>query len=182
MVEPVPMPSGLLLFVIAFALASLLVFTLWAVNVLPGKVRGLLAPRDMSTSEEQEAAPDRSAKLVLDQSAPTSLNHQTSAPASGGLEVPEHAPTPDMDAEQTSWEAPRVSPYLNDNEFIVFLATQKLPNGKYRLSANDIVKTVRGDRTEVLAIVRQVREPAPEFRPLTDEQAALRQQLQLDGR
>jgi hypothetical protein len=60
------------------------------------------------------------------------------------------------------------------------LAAQKLPGGKWRLSANKIVAMVGGDRTQVLAIIRQVREPAPEFRPLTDEQQRLRASLQLE--
>jgi hypothetical protein len=139
----------------------------------------------MSTSNDAPAAPMQSAKPVLDQSAPTSLPTQTSAALIGGLEASGEAPAPDMDAEQTGldgWETPRISRYLNDDEFIIFLASQKLPNGKHRLSANDIVKTVRGDRTQVLAIVRQVREPAPEFRPLSDEQQRLRASLQLGER
>lgn len=86
-----------------------------------------------------------------------------------GLESAADRDLPDMDAEQTGLDTPRVSSYLTDSEFIVFLATQKLRTGKYRLSANDIVKTARGDRTEVLAIIRQVRESAPEFRPLTPD-------------
>lgn len=53
MAEPVPMPSGLVLFGIAFVLASLLVFTLWAVNVLPGKVRAYL---NMSSTPAQPAS------------------------------------------------------------------------------------------------------------------------------
>src|SRR5687768_12263020 len=53
MVEPVPMPSGLVLFGIAFVLASLLVFTLWAVNVLLGKVRGCW---NMSSGGTQDSA------------------------------------------------------------------------------------------------------------------------------
>lgn len=39
MVEPVPMPSGLVLFGISFGVLLFFVFALWAVNVLPGKVR-----------------------------------------------------------------------------------------------------------------------------------------------
>jgi len=128
-------------------------------------------PRDdahnMSSTPAAPAAPVRSAKPVLDQSAPIGLHLQTSSTPVGGLERSGEARAPDMDAEQTTWDTPRISRYLTDDEFIIFLASQKLRNGKYRLSANDIVKTVKGDRTEVLAIVRQVREHAPAvFRPL----------------
>lgn len=136
----------------------------------------------MSSADDAPAAPAQSAKPVLDQSAPTSLNAQTSLIASSGLGSSADRAAPDMDAEQTGLDTPRISRYLTDDEFIIFLATQKLRNGKYRLSANDIVKAARGDRTEVLAIVRQVREPAPAFRPLSDEQQQLRAELQLDQR
>jgi hypothetical protein len=171
-------PNGLLLFGICFGVIGTFVLLLWGVNYLKG-----WRPAHMSTSDEARPAPRQSVKPVLDQSAPTRLHDQTSAAPAGGLEPPADRVAPDMDAEQTGldgWEMPRVSRYLKDDEFIIFLASQKLPNGKYRLSANDIVKTVRGDRTEVLAIVRQVREPAPEFRPLTDEQQRLRHELQLE--
>lgn len=172
-------PNGLLLFAISFGVLLIFVLLLWAINVLPGKVRAYL---NMLSEDVQPAAPARSAKPVLDRSAPTSLERQTSTPEVSGLDADDNGDLPDMDAENTTWEAPRVSPYLNDNEFIVFLASQKLRNGKYRLSANDIVKAAHSDRTEVLAIVRQVREAAAEFKPLTPEQAQVREQLQLDQR
>lgn len=101
--------------------------------------------------------------------------------------------TPDMQVvyrpvEQTGMEekavedyvAPRVSPYLDEDEFIVFLATQKLRNGKYRMSGNDIVKAAKGDRNHVLAVVREVREPSdPVFPPLSPEQEQERAALGL---
>jgi len=144
--------------------------------------RAWYTARYMSSSDSAPAAAEWSANQSVDQSAPTSLKGQTSAAAGAGLGPAADRDLPGLEAEHTGLDTPRVSSYLTDSEFIVFLATQKLRNGKYRLSANDIVKTVRGDRTEVLAIVRQVREPAPEFPPLTDEQQRLRQQLQLDQR
>ena len=111
----------------------------------------------------------------VDQSAPTSLEPQTtSAPATGLNEA-----APDMDAEQ--WEMPRISAYLSDDEFLVFRARQKTRNGGWRLSANQIVKTVGGDRTQVLKTIREVREGPAEFKPLSAEQQ-LRERLQLDQR
>jgi len=163
----------------------------WIYGLLAGLIAfGVMAwlffratrPHILSSSDSAPAADARSANQSVDQSAPTSLHGQTSAAAGARLGPAADRATPDMDAENTGLDTPRASSYLTDNEFIVFLATQKLRNGKYRLSANDIVKTVRGDRTEVLAIVRQVREPAPEFPPLTDEQQQQRAQLQLDQR
>jgi hypothetical protein len=76
----------------------------------------------------------------------------------------------------------RISRYLTDDEFLTMLAAQKLRSGKYRMSANDIVKAVGGDRTRVLGIVRQIREAPAEFKPLTPEQQQVREQLQLDQR
>jgi hypothetical protein len=67
------------------------------------------------------------------------------------------------------WQMPRVSAYLTDNEFLIFLARQKRRDGKYRLSANDVYKAVGGNRNDVLDIVRQVR-AAPDFSQRTAEQ------------
>ena len=67
------------------------------------------------------------------------------------------------------WKMPRISAYLTDQEFLVFLARQKLRDGKYRLSANKIVDAVGGDRNKTLDVVRQVR-AAPEFPELSPEQ------------
>lgn len=80
----------------------------------------------------------------------------------------------------TGWQMPRVSAYLNDQEFVVFLARQKLKDGKYRLSANKIVDTVSLNRNEVLDIVRQVR-GAPDFSNRTPEQEQQRQKLGLSA-
>jgi hypothetical protein len=103
------------------------------------------------------------------------MGAQTTPAASGGME----SNTPDMDAGER--HLPPVSCYLTDDEFIVFLASQKLRNGKYRMSANDIVKATHGDRNQVLKLVREVREGVPEFRPLTPEQQATRDVLALDN-
>ncbi len=52
------------------------------------------------------------------------------------------------------WQMPRISAYLSDTELTVFLARQKLRDGKHRFSANKIVDTLGGNRNEVLEIVR----------------------------
>lgn len=78
----------------------------------------------------------------------------------------------------TSWQMPRISAYLSDNEVIVMLARLKLPDGKYRYSANKIVDTVGLNRNEVLDIVRQVR-AAPDFSNRTPEQEQQRQAIGL---
>jgi hypothetical protein len=51
MAEPVPMPSGLVLFGIAFVLASLLVFSLWLINYLKG-----WRPSHMSSGNTQDSS------------------------------------------------------------------------------------------------------------------------------
>lgn len=79
-----------------------------------------------------------------------------------------------------TWVAPRVSPYLTDREFTIFLITQRRPDGKYRLSANTVHKIVGGSREEMLRLVRELREPQPEYHPLTPEQQGLRQSLSLE--
>ncbi len=130
----------------------------------------------MSRRAERKARADLAARLVLDRSEPTSMTPQTTLPAAGGLNTPGAG----LDAE--TWEMPRISAYLDDTEFIVMLARQKLRDGHWRLSANRIVQTVGGDRTTVLRIVREVREGIPEFRPITPEQAAVREGLGLSNR
>jgi len=177
---PADMPSGLTIFAIGFCLMGTFLLFLWGVNYLKG-----WRPRDMSSAPAQPAAPKQSARLVVDQSAATSLAQQTSAAPTSGLEPAADRGLPDMDAEQTGlaqWEMPRVSRYLTDDEFLTMLAAQKLRDGRWRLSANKIVAMVGGDRTYVLGIIRQVREAPTEFKPLTPEQQQVRQQLQLDGR
>ena len=77
---------------------------------------------------------------------------------------------------------PRVSAYLTDDEFLVMLARQKTRGGGWRLSANAIVKMVGGDRTQVLATIRAVREGLAEFRPLSPEQQNARARLGLADR
>ena len=68
---------------------------------------------------------------------PPGLSAQTSAQGASGL----NSAAPGLDAEDDdpAWELPRISRYLDDDEFIVFLAALKLRDGKYRLSANKIV-------------------------------------------
>lgn len=78
-------------------------------------------------------------------------------------------------------QMPRVTAYLTDDEFLIFLARQKLRDGKYRLSANDIYKVVGGNRNEVLDTVRQVRD-VPEFSQRTAEQDQKRAELGLPAR
>jgi hypothetical protein len=177
---PADMPSGLTIFAIGFCLMGTFLLLLWAVNYLKG-----WRPSHMSSEANKPTATIAPANRSVDQSAPTSLKVRTSTALVASLEATPEAPTPDMDAEQTSldgWEMPRVSRYLSDDEFLTMLAAQKLRDGKWRLSANKIVAMVGGDRTHVLALIRQVREPAPEFKPLTPEQQQVRQQLQLGER
>lgn len=75
---------------------------------------------------------------------------------------------------------PRISRYLSDDEFIVLLAVLRLPGGKYRLSANQIVAAAGGKRADVLALVRAVRDGPAAYPERTPEQLATRQQLELD--
>lgn len=140
-------------------------------------------PHDMSTAEQAPAVSTRVENRSVDQSVPTGLHTQTRAAAPTGLLPPDDRGTADMDAASAGldWQAPPVSRYLSDDEFIVFLASQRLPGGKYRLSANRIVQAAGGDRTHVLKIVREVREGVPEYlTPLTPEQAETRRELALD--
>lgn len=88
-------------------------------------------------------------------------------------------PVPGTSIEDgTDWQMPRISAYLTDNEFTIFLARQKLRDGKYRLSANKIHDAVGGNRNDVLEIVRQVR-AVPDFSNRTSEQEQKREELGL---
>mgnify|MGYP001579838186 FL=1 len=78
--------------------------------------------------------------------------------------------------DETDWQMPRISAYLSDDEFVVFLSRQKLRDGKYRLSANDVYKVTGGNRNEVLKIVSQVR-ATPDFSHRTPEQEQQRTEL-----
>lgn len=78
-------------------------------------------------------------------------------------------------------QMPRISAYLTDNEFLVFLARQKLRDGKYRLSANDVYKVMGGNRNEVLDMIRQIRD-TPDFSQRTVEQDQKRAGLGLTVR
>lgn len=181
------MPPEVRIGILSFAVVGVIGILLLVFGDRPelaAAIRRLFAGRTsvMSSDAVDSAAADWSANRSIDQSVQTGLDAQTSAPASPGLELDADEDSPDMDAEHTTFDTPRISRYLTDEEFIVFLATQKLRNGKDRMTANAIVKAVGGDRTKVLAIVRQVREGPAEFPQLTDEQAALRRQLQLDQR
>lgn len=104
----------------------------------------------------------------------TSMDEHTTAPAISGM----NDDLPDMDAEK--WVMPRTSRYLTDDEFITFLAAQKLRNGAWRLSANKIVAAAGGDRNYVLGIIRQVRESPATYPERTPEQQQARQNLELD--
>jgi hypothetical protein len=73
---------------------------------------------------------------------------------------------PDMDAANTGMEdknPPR--DIMSDDTFLISLARAKLPNGKYRLSANKVFETVGGDRNAVMAKVKEIRATA-EYRQL----------------
>ena len=164
------MPSGLVIFALGFGLLLTFVLLLWAVNVLPAKVREIMS-RAPTLVGSVFPGLDRS----VDQSAPTSLEPQTTPTPETGL----NADSPDMDAEE--WQMPRVSAYLADDEFLVMLARQKTRGGGWRLSANAIVKVVGADRTQVLSTIRAVREGPAEFPALTSEQQAARQTLGLNG-
>ncbi len=103
---------------------------------------------------------------------PTSTNAQPAQPAKVVLA--------DTDAPNggTGWELPRVSRTLSDRDIIITLAVQRA-GGKYRFSANQIHTLAGGPRAEVLALVKLVREGPAEYRPLTPEQQALRERLEL---
>lgn len=165
------MPSGLVIFLLGFGLLLTFVLFLWAVNTLPGKVRAVMS-RPLAPAGSDSAALERS----IDQSAPTSLQPQTTPASASGL----NDNPPDMDAE--NWPMPPISAYLTDSEFLIMLARQKTRGGGWRLSANAIVKVVGGDRTQVLKMIREVREGPAEFRPLSPAQAATREALGLNKR
>jgi len=123
----------------------------------------------MSRLPDAAAAADRADTVVYRPVESTSLDDQTREAAASGMN--------DVAADIDAGNWPR---FLTDDELVVFLASQRLRNGKYRSSANKIVAYMGGDRNHVLALVRQVREGAPaEFRPLTPEQRALREELRL---
>lgn len=104
----------------------------------------------------------------------TSTSHTITAPPS--VSTPG---APDMDAANGGMVA--MSRYPSDEALIVYLAVIRRPGGKYRLSANDIVRVTGGDRNHVLALVRQIREgPAQYPQVLTPEQAATRRELGLE--
>ena len=71
---PADMPSGLTIFAIGFVIMLAFVLLLWAVNVLPGKLREIMS-RPPAPAKSVSAGLDQS----LDQSAPTSLAQQTSS-------------------------------------------------------------------------------------------------------
>jgi len=71
---------------------------------------------------------------------------------------------PDTDAVEDDTDMPRLSRHNTERELIVYLALQVKPDGKHRFSANDLCKLMGGQRADVLAIVRQVRQPSPQFR------------------
>lgn len=106
----------------------------------------------------------------------------TSTSAAGGTD----GTAPDTDAANagtSGWEAPRLSTRLTDTETVTLLAVQRGKDGKHRYSANQIHALIGGARADVLAQVREVRQDAPAvFRPLSDEQQQLREQLQLSQR
>ncbi len=156
--------------VISLAAFGVLTWLLWRYFPRDGR------PHNMSTSTDSPRSDSAGLDQSIDQSAPTSLDAQTTPVPATGL----NAATPDMDAE--NWPMPPVSAYLTDQEFLVMLARQKTRAGSWRLSANAIVKVVGGDRTQVLKTIRDVREGPAELRPLSPEQQQLREQLQLERR
>jgi hypothetical protein len=136
--------------------------------------------QDMSTPTPAPQSDPAGLERSKDQSAQTSPAPQTTPAPAADLSVPAaglNSATPDMDAEK--WPMPRLSSYLTDREFLVMLARQKSRAGQWRLSANAIVKVVGGDRTEVLRVIRELREGPTEI-TLTPEQQAARQALGLD--
>jgi hypothetical protein len=110
----------------------------------------------------------------------TSTTPSTTTTDVGGTE----GALPDTDAAEgdtEEWSTPRISTRLSDTEMIALLAAQRGKDGKHRYSANQIHGLVGGARADVLAQVRTIREDAPAmFRPLSNEQQHLREQLQLD--
>jgi hypothetical protein len=105
----------------------------------------------------------------------------TSERASGtGINKPD---TNAAEAGTEGWEAPRLSLRPTDQEMIAYLAVVRGKDGKHRYSANAIHDLVGGSRADVLAQIKAIREGTPAvFAPLTDEQSAFREQLQLDQR
>src|SRR5262249_811783 len=94
-------------------------------------------------------------------SAPPIPPQPTTQPQSGM-----EARSPDIDAENDGWEAPRVSAYGSVEDDIIFLAMRRAgPGQKHRYSANKIAQMVGGNRNQVLALVKKIRstDPLPIF-------------------
>jgi hypothetical protein len=105
--------------------------------------------------------------------------------AATGTEASGTAPpdrdSPDTTAAEGGFEMPRLSRHNRDRERIIYLATQLKPDGKHRFSANEICTLMKGNpRADVLKLVRELREPKPEYRPLTHGQQELRESLSLE--
>jgi hypothetical protein len=173
---PADMPSGLTIFAIGFCVMGMFVLLLWAINVVPGKVR---AWWNMSTSAERPTAAAGTQPVHVPVPSP-GTSAGTSAEMAGGT----HVVGPDTDAADggtEGWNTPRLSLRLSDAETIALLAAQRGPDGKHRYSANAIHALIGGYRKDVLDQVRAIRDGAPVvYPPLTPEQAQLRSQLQLD--
>jgi hypothetical protein len=122
---------------------------------LGATIRALLSLFIMSRSEEEtRRAPDMDAVCIP--VSHTSMDDHTTA-----------------EADDITYEMPRISRSLSDQELITMLALQR-KDGKYRSSANKIAEYVGGDRNTVLRQIREVREGPPALQ-VREHQAKLEQ-------
>jgi hypothetical protein len=124
-------------------------------SMLVGMVAGWLQRR--SSLPRPRAVMSRRARPPLrSRHAPVYISVSRYGGMVGGMENPKPAKA-DIDAPNSGMEPMTIGrDIMNDAAFITFLARQKTPNGKYRLSANKIFE------------VKQVR-ATPQYRPLTDD-------------
>lgn len=158
-------PSSLVLFALSFGVLLTFVLFLWAINALKARLIMSRLPSQPAGDSVPELVPVPVAATGSSEVVPTNP----------GVKLPD---TTALEGGTEAWELPRVSRYLDDPAIVVMLASQKR-SGKYRFSANDMVRLIGGNRAEVLAIIRQVRETPATFLERSAEQVAARAELGL---
>jgi len=75
--------------------------------------------------------------------------------------VPVPVPGTSTATEEPAWQLPRVSRRLSDRELLILLAAQIGKDNKPRFSANALHTLLGGNRSEVLALIREARGELP---------------------